>query len=243
MDPRQALSAFRDEKVRGHDLLRILTMHDGWRMLAVRQDDGVRPLLRVVDEDRWIQVFTDDDAFQEHLKRGDEQSHEHDWVEVSGRWLFENLTDDLAGLDVNPLLDDAIHYKREQFPVLRDWAQSIRIETILAEQDTSPEAAGRIAAAKFYLAFVEGESGPQLALAPDRDQKRTFAAIFTAPDALIFYTSQAEQVLKTTLKTNVMVGQTLFRNLSEMPLDGLVFNCLGPTAPVAVTLDFARAFA
>lgn len=243
MDPRQALSAFREEKVKGHELLRILTTHDGWRMLAVRQDDGVRPLLRVVDEDRWLQVFTDAEAFQEHLERGGEQAREHDWVEVSGKWLFENLSDDLAGLDVNPLLDDAIHYKREQFSVLRDWAQSIRVETILAEQDTSPEAVEQIAAAKYYLAFVEGEAGPQLALAPDQDQKRHFAAIFTAPDALFFYTSQAERALNMTLQTNSMVGLTLFRNLSQMPLDGLVFNCLGPTAPIAVTLDFAKAFA
>lgn len=242
MDPRQALKAYRDNRLDGQLLLRVLARHDGWRMLAIREDDGVRPLLRVVGENRWLQVFTDEHAFETHMRQAGEKGGNHDHVVTTGTWLFEHLDDGLAGLDINPLLDDAIHYKQDQFALLRDWARSIRVEAVLKTQDTSEEAAQLLAEARFYLAYLMGEEGAQLALAPDPEHSRQFAAIFTAPDAAMRYAEQAKKALKQDLKLNAMAGATLFRHLSQMPLDGLVFNCLGPPEPVAVHLDFARSF-
>ncbi|MFT4977018.1 MAG: hypothetical protein ACI8S6_002923 [Myxococcota bacterium] len=243
MDPRQALKSFRDKSIEGHDLLRVLTSHKSWRMLAIREGEGVRPLLRVVDDARWLQLFTDETAFNEHISARGEQSSGHDWVETTGEWVFGNLSDDLAGIDINPMLDDAIHYKKAQFPLLRDWAGLLEVERVLTEQDASKEAASRLANGKFYIAFIQGDQGAQLALAPDPEQKRQFAAVFTAPDAALRYTRQASAALKRELKLNVLAGHVLFSRLSQMPLDGIVFNCVGPTAPTAVSQDFARAFA
>lgn len=243
MDPRQALKAYREKQIEGHDLLRVLTAHTGWRMLAVAQEDGLHPLLRVVGDDKWLQLFTDEDAFNEHIAARGDEAEGHRWVEKDGEWLFSNIGDTVAGIDINPLLDDAIHYKREQLDVLRQWAHSIKVERVLAEQLTDPDAAQAVAEGRFYIAFIDTEHGPQLALAPDPQQNRHFAAIFTAPDAAIHYQQQASKVIGKELKLNVLPGATLFSRLASMPLDGLVFNCLGPPAPVAVSLDFARAFA
>jgi len=243
MEPRQALKAYREQAIEGHALLRILTGHNSWRMLAVEEDDGVRPLLRIVGEDRWLQLFTDEGAFSEHIAARGDDGAEQGWVETTGEWLFDNIGDELAGIDINPLLDDAIHYKREQFDMLRSWAASLKVERVLAEQKTDEDAARAVASARFFIAFISGDAGPQLALAPDPQQNRQFAAVFTAPDAALEYTTQASTALGQDLKLNAFSGAELFHRLAKMPLDGLVFNCLGPTPPVAVSIAFAKAFA
>lgn len=243
MDPRQALKAYRAKEIEGHDLLRVLTAHKSWRMLAVEEGDGFRPLLRVVGEDKWLQLFTDEAAFDEHIVARGAQAEDHSWVEKDGEWLFSSLSDGLAGIDINPLLDDAIHYKQAQFDVLRGWAHNLQVERVLTEQSTDQQSAQRIAEGRFFIAFIDTEHGPQLALAPDPQQQRQFAAVFTAPDAAVRYQQQASKAIGQELKLNVLPGAALFQRLADVPLDGIVFNCLGPPPPVAVSMVFAKAFA
>jgi hypothetical protein len=65
------------------------------------------------------------------------------------------------------------------------------------------------------------------------------AAVFTADDAFDAFLPDDEtpsehgQLLRVTLP-----GAKLFEQLSTMSIDGVVFNCSGPTKPVA----FAKAF-
>lgn len=243
MDPRDALRQFHARTLPEPSLLRVLSAHGAWRLPAVREGEQVRPLLRQVGADRWLQIFTDADAFDAHLlPTAGEEGAPPGWVETTGEWVLAHLSDDLAGLDVNAGLAEAVHFSRASFPMLRSWGRALAVERLLREQAVTAEASSLLMSAHFQIAFtLDGAGQPQLALAPD-PQGRALAAVFTAPDTALTYQQAASKALQREIQLNEVPGGQLFAQLAQMSLDGIVFNCLGPVVPVAVSMQFAKAF-
>ena len=84
-----------------------------------------------------------------------------------------------------------------------------------------------------YYFIMEDEQF--IALVPD-GRGRKYAALFTSDDALDLF---LERNGKPNMKPVPIGGATLFDAIRKMPLDGIVFNCSGPTRPRAFPLSFA----
>jgi hypothetical protein len=83
----------------------------------------------------------------------------------------------------------------------------------------------------FLLVRTDGK----LANTPD-DKSRLLAAIFTTEAARNAYLDHASAAPHAALNQKVTLsvnGRDLFTRLVTMPLDGIVFNCLGPDRPIA----------
>jgi hypothetical protein len=81
------------------------------------------------------------------------------------------------------------------------------------------------------LVLIDGK----LATAPD-DTQRRLAAVFTSDEARNEYLNDLPDAIKTAVNQKVTLscnGHDLFTRLAAMPLDGIVFNCLGPERPIA----------
>ena len=242
MDLRDTLRQFHSQTLAEAHLLRALVSHGAWRLPAVQEGEQVRPLLRQVGEERWLQIFTDAGAWQAHPRGLPEDQRAAGWVETTGEWVFGSLSDELTGLDVNPDLPEAVNFRQAGFPVLRSWSRALAVERVLTSQDASEDAARLLLDARFQIAFTLDDAGqPQLALAPD-PQGRALAAVFTAPDAALTYQEAAQKALQREIRISEIQGDHLFAQLAQMPLEGIVFNCLGPVSPVAVSRQFAQAF-
>ncbi len=238
---REALRERHGSRLDEVDLLRILVSHGAWRVPAVQQDGQHRLLIQERAGERWLQIFTDAGALQEHLDAIGHQG-ELGWIETTGEWLFSSLADNLTGLAINPTLPDGLRFLAEHFPSLRSWGRALSVEAALSQRRDDEATVRLLSQSAFLIAFIPGQQGaPQIALAPD-PQGRRLAAIFTAPDTARTFTTAAGRALGKQLALQSVPGGQLFANLGRMPLDGLVFNCLGPSEPIAVTLSFTEAF-
>ena len=240
MSTREVLQHRSHSGITEAELLRVMVNHAAWRVPAVQEDGQHRLLLRQEDDGLWLQIFTDESALSEYAAL--DSAAPQGWVETTGEWLFTNLSSQLVGLVINPGLPEAMALPRASLPALRQWGQAVAVERALSTRADSPETVKLLAESTFHIAFVQDTTdSPQLALAPD-PSGRSLAAVFTAPDTLQRYTDAAGKALGKELMTRALAGQELFANLSQMSLDGMVFNCLGPASPVAVTLAFTQAF-
>ena len=83
----------------------------------------------------------------------------------------------------------------------------------------------------YLLVLIDGK----LATAPDHKQ-RLLAAVFTTDQARTDYLNGLPDAVKIALNQKMILtcnGRELFTRLADMPLDGIVFNCLGPDQAVA----------
>ncbi|MFT5686766.1 MAG: hypothetical protein ACI8RZ_007723, partial [Myxococcota bacterium] len=238
---RDALKARHSKRLDDTDLLRILAEHGSWRVPAESVEGQHRLLVQEHAGERWLQIFTDGEAMAQHLEAIG-HAGELAWVETTGEWLLSNLADDLTGLAINPTLPEGIRFLAEHFPSLRSWGRALTVEAALIERRDDEATVGLLSESAFLIAFIPSDGGaPQIALAPD-PEGRQLAALFTAPDTARTFTEAAGKALGRQLTLQSVLGGELFANLGRMPLDGLVFNCLGPSNPVAVTLAFTEAF-
>jgi hypothetical protein len=76
-------------------------------------------------------------------------------------------------------------------------------------------------------------------MAPDQ-KGRTLAAVFTSEDACEAFLDEAGKQGGTQLEPLIYAGKNLFELLSKMDLTGIVFNCSGPTPPVAFAAAFSQ---
>lgn len=239
---RDALQSRHRKQLDDTTLLRILVEHGSWRVPALSDPSGQHRLL--IEEragERWLQIFTDAEAMTQHVEA---IGHADDlaYIETTGQWIFTHLADDLTGLVINPTQPHGVRFLAEHFPTLRSWGRALAVEAALEERRDDAETVTLLSESDFLIAFIpDGAGTPQIALAPD-PQQRQLAAVFTAPDTARTFIEAAERALGRSLTVQSVNGGELFANLATMPLQGLVFNCLGPLNPIAVTLEFTAAF-
>jgi hypothetical protein len=154
--------------------------------------------------------------------------------------LFSFEGEDFAYLNIDPASPWAIHYKAEQFAVLRQWARMVGMDGILHRVQNLPEVPetdrqGLLHFQHYYIVVNENTDGPRIGLAPDA-QQRHLAAVFTAELACEKYLEWRQGHLQDET-VNVyrlqLTGADLYRELASMDLDGIVFNCMGPLRPRA----------
>jgi hypothetical protein len=232
-DAGQAIRLFLDGSMRSPDLLRALVSHTPWHVPAVATPEGPQPRHYADDEGgQWLRVYSSDEALTQAGYTGPTLS-------VSAATWISWLTDDLAGVDMDAETTGALHYKCTQFEFLRRGAACLDVEAVLAGEPREGgfgilrdydgwQVVGRQNAARFQMAMV-----------PDR-QGRRLAAAFTASDAADAFV-RTHGLFGQGVRVVNRRGTDLFAQLDAMDIDGVVFNCVGPTRPVAVARSFAPA--
>ena len=124
-------------------------------------------------------------------------------------------------------------------------AQTMSLENDLADLRANrftPAAVIRVRRCpRYVIAVAKSTEGQRLIIAPDH-QERPFAPVFTADDAARKFIPRAQGGLHAgeELIWVELPGARVFQILAGLQLTGVVFNCEGPTDPVAFGPQFAR---
>jgi hypothetical protein len=230
---------FLDKQLSGAQLLRSFASFEHWLAPAGFRDGSPALSYMNIDGHRHLFMFTGVEPYRACSDTlGPAILGEH-YLDLTGDSLWINLdeSDDASTVSINPYSPRAIHYKKEQFPLLRSWAQIIKVERALDTVLATGNGLDTIRSfAAYYFGFESSGTGAKfLALAPDNKGRR-LAAIFTAEDAAQAYLADRSSGAVELVSVD---GERLFKSLKAMPLDGIVFNCQGPTTPRAFAIAFA----
>lgn len=254
-----AIARFEAKELDGAHLLFYLMYHDAW--LVPLQDppegqetpmaeDGTVQFRSFKDEAGkvFFNVYSHREALETARKEHGEPYVGDYFLKLPGYALFSFETEEYDYLNLDPAGPNALHYKAEQFPMLRDWARMVGLDNnlrkLLTQQKIAQEDRELVRDfAHYWIVVTRQKEQPdeqRLALAPDEEQNRRLAAIFTGETAVNRYLQWLEgrmedgvELFKFELK-----GEELFRELSQMELDGLIFNPQGPLRPLAFSKVF-----
>ncbi len=249
---KEAITKWRAGSTATPALMRRLVSFDAW-LCPVSQDSVAEMLatnaasrLSYSRNDKGVTrlyVFSDSDAVTEFRSGVGEQEEWH-LLQTKGTWFFQLPLTEIDFIVLDPGSDTEWAYAKEQFGALAKVAQAIEIERVLAALRTGTALSGTVQQVADYehylLAAIKRTEGHSLALAPD-SRGRRLAAIFTAQDAFdAFCAEQGPQQDAGALVPLELPGVQLFAQLQRMQLDGIVFNCSGPTQPVAFAPAFSQ---
>jgi hypothetical protein len=255
LEPRDAIGAWQRQEITGTALLRHLVFHAQWsipmseaavgetlatggvsRVMTSKDPDGVTRLL----------IFSDEEAYRHYGQTtGEPRAPGQHFLTTTGGWVFRLPLEQVDFITIDPYSPHMVSYGKELFPRLRDMADALEVEAALQElRASAAPREGLISVIKSYAAYslIVHKLGEEkvLALAPD-ERNRTLAAVFTFDDALDAYSGEAREMYPQGELIQVpATGELLFRQLLTMELDGIVFNCSGPSRPVAFAPGFAR---
>lgn len=233
----EAIQQFRQGAYSGSKLMRQLMQHDAWFLPATIGTNGPAPLVtRTPMGESWLEIFTESAALN-----APSFAHVMMKLQIPRTGWLRFLTDDLAGVNIDPGTDRSIHFKRAQFPMLREWEMALDIDAILRGEDVENGFA-KLRNYEGYRIIVREHAGTMTPLlAPDDGRNRKLAAVFTTQDCVDAYLAALGDPANRGLTVMRLGGARLFTELAGMPLDGIVFNCVGPVKPKAVALAFAAA--
>lgn len=249
-----AIREWQEEVISGTQLMRELVSFDKWWLqvseaAAAESLSGGEPVRLLYSQDAEgftrLYLFSGEEAFHTFLQAIGQEPGEHHVLVAAGIWVFTLPLESFDAVEIDPASAWQIGYRREQFPMLQAMAEAVAVERALADLRTGQAQAGTARLVRNYEhyllpVFDLGEEGYMLALAPD-DRGRALAAIFTAADGFEAYVQALAGMNDVEHLVSIEVpGPVLFEQLMKTNLDGLVFNCSGPTQPVAFALPFAR---
>lgn len=227
-DPRQAIEQNLDGKLSEMQLLRGFMTYIGWRVPAGAHLPGQPRFaqMRVADGQLVCCAFSDAQAVDSYLAAMGDKSQAATYTDAVGWSVFGSLGEDVDAVDINPFSPQGIHYEKQQLPGLLQWAQAVQLEDALFRRD--PHSLSLI---KHYAAFrillQPGGGGAQMVLVQGQ-QGRKLAAVFTAEDTFDVFLHQMSPRIEDLHLTAKLTGEQLFTALYQMPLDGIIFNCMGP---------------
>lgn len=251
----EAVAAWQQQKISGSALMREIVSYKQWSVPVSEEAagevlrEGVLSRLMFHQDQEGISrlsIFSDGPAYVRFCQAvGEADSTRQTFLGVTGTWLFQLPLDAIDIISIDPATPPDIHYRKEQFPRLRSLAEAIDVEEALAALRSGENTTeGMLKLVRDYSGYLiavhqTGDSN-SLALAPD-SQGRALAAVFTFEDAFEAYYPEGKQMYpEGELLALSLSGEELFTQLQEMNLTGMVFNCSGPTRPVAFAAPFAQ---
>lgn len=219
-----AIQDFQAQKLSFAMLIRQMAQHE-WLLPSIEE----QPFLQQIDEQLFLSVSSTREMF----------SKAHSDPEIKPiikdfEWVINNLPEDLAGLLIDMNTEHAIQLPAQYFGFCKQIIACSKIETIFTKEISQEELLQTLRSYSSYLLpIIRDEEGTaNIALAPDH-QNRQLIAVFTAPDCFQAFQKAAEGKLGN-LTVDEVSGEKLFTDLSQLPIDGLVFNCYGPVQPQAI---------
>ncbi|MBX7220806.1 MAG: SseB family protein [Blastocatellia bacterium] len=229
LHPTKAIERFRQGTLSEAALFRSLMAFDGWFLPTQTDSDGAPSIVSFQSGEgrRRLLIFTDEDAIetcldQESLEFGDQ------CLLTNGTELFWSVENSFATIEINPHSPAEMVFVSEQIPKLKQWARSVMVETALSTVDVEETPLGFLKDFDGYIVVLRKVGdGAQMVLAPD-NQGRQLAAVFTAEDTLEAFLLDILSVTEFEPLPIRLNGNKLFRQILEMPVEGVVFNCCGP---------------
>lgn len=223
----EALELVRSGQIDGDTFLRSMMHHRDWLVPGRVNEHGLAELGVIqTSSGRILEVFSNSTTV-EALERRDGDAFTGQLLRFSGWELFGKL-DELSvdRLNVDPGSAATVHYKRNQLPLLADWAGQAQVEVALYDPDALPSPARVLAQwAGYHLVFERDAEGDAMVLAPDPHGRR-LAAIFSSWDAADAFVRVMADEADGPLEIVRRPGTELFTSLERHNLDGLVFNPL-----------------
>jgi hypothetical protein len=245
------IAQWRAKTLSGASLMRGLVSWNAWEVpvseaaVKVALTEQALPSIQLStarDGKACLLIFSTEAAYEVYRKANNVAVAQH-FVSMPGRTLFGVPLDGVDQLWIDPLCPHDIYYDTGQLGRLRECAAALAVETALAglRQGEAPDGALKLVRnhPAYFIAVAQIDGVPRMLLAPDA-KGRMLGAIFTTDDAYDAFLPHAKaQAGAADVQRLQMSGVALFAALARMQLDGIVFNCDGPVAPVA----FAHAMA
>ncbi len=219
-------------------LFRALIGHQDWWVPGTRDEDSGQlnlHILRHPDGTGHMQLFTSQEAMLQVREKivtaegypllGDK------FLSVEGKAVFRFLEPSLDRLTLDPHSPHSLSFEAGDIMQLRRWAVVGRLEDMLTDPEQEEDPWTIMRRYPWYQVLLEGETEADHAmiLAPDSEGRR-LAAIFTTDDATQAFLDQVGDQLEGRAAIATSTGEELFVSLKQLDLDGMVFNCCGPTA-------------
>jgi hypothetical protein len=247
----ELIEAWRAKKLSGLGLMRGLVSHPTWEVpisekataeaLASNSISSVQ-VSTTGEGKTCLMLFSDAEAHKAHRQANAITSEQH-FLKTAGTWVFRLPLEQVDQVWVDASTPHDIYYEKQHFGALRDMANAVIAEEALMGLRKGNAPDGAIATAKahenYYMATMLRDGKPVFLPAPD-DKGRNLAAVFTADDSFDAFaaeTMRGNDGLR--IEQMQMNGETLFDTLRRMTIDGFVFNCAGPIAPVAFAQGMA----
>lgn len=249
-----AIERWRNKAISGTALMRHIVAYDQWQLPVA--DDAVGELLsgettrlmyqRTADGAAHLYVFSSAEAFEQYRAalKAEAEVPQH-FLSVGGQWVFRLPLTEIDDVVIDPVCEWQISYSRDQFGRLRQMVAALEVEAAIEQLRFNPSPPkGLMWLVKNYPAFlvavaqVDGQT--RLIFAPD-GQGRQLAALFTFDDAFAAYQAEMQpRYPDFELRPLRLPGQELFSRLAQLDIDGLVFNCSGPSQVIAFTREFTE---
>lgn len=257
IDARSVIDTIRrwqSHAVSGTALMRELIGYEQWELpITLRSSRAMRAsnaspepwLYKDREGNSRLFLFTDRGAYRRYREAAGMPVGEQPFTATPGVSIFTRDLSALEAIHLDPLTADALTLGKELFARLNVVADAVRVERALDQlRGGSTRVSSQLSVVKRFQAYHVGmrdtPEGPRFALAPD-PRSRYLAAVFTLNDGFEAYLQECAATGDATpLRRAVMTGEQLFRELLDTGLDGIVFNCCGPTPPVAFAPAFAR---
>ena len=219
-----SIQDFHDQKLSFAMLIRSLSQHE-WFLPSIED----QPFLQQINDEFFLSLSTNRESFSKAHPDSEVKP-----IVKNFTWIFENLPEDLEGLLIDLNSEHALQLPSQYFSFCQQILDCSKVENIFKKDASQEELLSTLRAYPSYLlAIIQDEEGTaNIALAPDH-QNRKLIAVFTAPDCFKAFEQAAEGKLGD-LTIDEVSGEKLFTNLSQLPIDGLVFNCYGPVQPQAI---------
>jgi len=236
--PKDAIRAHQEGNLPAPGLMRALASWDRWRVPAIMGTAGPAPRVTATDDGPWLAACSDADAYG-MLEKGVGGPLDL-YLELRGHDLMGDLSQELAGFDVDPFTEHAIHWRREQLPTVREMARAAEVERILRGEDL-PASLERLYDYKSYRVVVRaGDEGQaQWMMAPDTED-RLLLAVFTAEDTVQAFLEAEVFPRKIVPVVITLDGRSLFERIRAMWLHGICFNPRGPVPAKALSAQLAQ---
>ena len=229
MTPIDTIQAFHRQDVTFIQLLRAIVSYESWH-LPTRNE---QPLLAVHQEQQLLLLFSS----TENLSS--QNTEEVQSTIQTGLWISEQLSESIDSIVIDPGQSHSLQIPSKYFAILQKISTAAQIERLLEGNDTQQNVITHLTDYKHYLVpIVQDSDGlTHITLAPD-SQGRQFAAVFTAEDCLQAFVSASQEMLGDELQVHEISGRELFENLTQLSIEGVVFNCYGPVSPRAISKEF-----
>jgi hypothetical protein len=220
------LSAFNQEpSIHFSDVLRALVTHETW---WIPSRDG-QPILNQRDDETHLNLYSSSDITEGIAQAGIE------FIEQSTHWVFSNIPN-VASIIIDAHTEHALQIPNVYISNLLRMYQALGLENHLSTMTEANWMTPIRDFQHYLLPLVEDEQGRlHMALAPDQ-QQRALVAVFTAEDAAQRFLQAAGDRLGK-IHMDLIDGEKLFTQLNLLPLEGLVFNCYGPVATLALNKE------
>lgn len=251
--PRQAIELWKRKELNGAALMRSLIAHPKWSVPVSEKEAAA--VLATKEFGRVMINQSPAGVARLCLYSGPEAraafcavagknalANQH-FIDSTGEWTFALPFNGVDEIVIDPHSPWEFVYDKSQFERLNRCAQAVAVETALAALRAGSAPKGALWQVRTYhgYSFVLVKNGEKLlpALAPD-SKGRPLMAVFTFEDAVQAYLPEAAVKYRNCeLLERTLSGTELFRFLSSLKTDGLVFNCCGPTTPIAFQMQFA----